>query len=225
MTTIDFFSPFARTSITLGMETNLSIISFPSATSASMSMSPMVSTLLLKEPPTSILFTPSVFFSSSTISMAIGSATPKGSLSFPFLAISIALIMFSSVFSPNPSNLAILPSLAAVSSSSIEFIPSSLYSLIAFFGPNPWRSIISLNPFGIFFFNFSYSLTLPVKMNSSVFFAIASPTPGISIRAFIPPFLYTSSIGSERVSIALAAFLYAIGFHFTSCNSSMSAIA
>ena len=60
-------------------------------------------------------------------------------------------------------------------------MPSSSWTVIAFFGPKPGIAVISRTPAGTWSRKDSSSSNVPVPRNSETFPAIDFPTPGIDI--------------------------------------------
>ena len=114
---------------------------------------------------------------------------------------------FSSVFAENPLSPRRRPSRAAATNSSRPSIPSSRYTTIAFFGPNPGIAVMARTPDGTCPRSSSSSGNVPVSSTLRTFSAIDFPTFGI---ARIPASSRSRS-SSGNPPTARAAFSYARG--------------
>ncbi len=204
--TLDFVGPFIKTSFTSGYETNLSITAAGSSSPTSRSMSPTVSLPLLRLPPMLTLSSRREDVRCPRIASAIGRASPSSVLP-PFdSSVRMPWSIFSSDFSPNPLIPWSLWSMTACLSCSTDDMPSSLWRIIAVFGPTSGTLSSSTRPGGTSPLSSSRYRSFPVSTISRIFLAIASPTPGMSLRRSSAA---SSAMSSSSCSMFLAARLYA----------------
>ncbi len=199
----DFVSPLPSTRAISFCDVNTFITASDSLQATSRSRSPTVDFIRRKLPAASAATTPLIPRNMVKMLRAIGKATPNGVLPLRRESDSIPSKIFCSDFAPMPSKLRSSPACAAAFNCSSVVIPFIFQNIAAFFGPKLGTLITSNSVTGISRLSFSKNSSLPVLSSSSIFSAIASPTPGISRNLPSRHTSFTSRPYSARVSAAL----------------------
>ena len=196
-------SPLPKTRSTPLRLMKASITAFESLAATRISRSPTVERMRRRLPAGWASTTPFTLFNTLIISCASGYALPNGKRPERRESEAIPSRIAVSDFAPMPGMSRNLPAFAAASNS-VSVLMLSVFQINAiFFGPSEGTCSQPAKLSGTSFFNFSRNSSLPVLSNSSIFSAMALPTPGMS--ANFPSFQYSlaSRPSVSKLSAAL----------------------